>query len=161
MSALRSMSTSAEHRVNNRYWRSLWLRSMRIFGSCQSGLRFCGFRIDSGFIDLGLRRLVDLRIKFAHPSEGDEDGGVVFLIGEKCIMSRVCELSGKSSLMGHRVSHSNIKTNVRLQSNLQSKRIFVPSLKRHVRLRLSTAALRTLNRIGIEAYAARVGLKLS
>jgi large subunit ribosomal protein L28 len=76
-------------------------------------------------------------------------------------MSRVCELSGKSSLMGHRVSHSNIKTNVRLQSNLQSKRIFVPSLKRHVRLRLSTAALRTLNRIGIEAYAARVGLKLS
>ena len=75
-------------------------------------------------------------------------------------MSRVCVLSGKSSLMGHRVSHSNIKTNVRLQSNLQSKRIFVPSMKKYVRLRLSTSALRTLNRIGIEAYAAKVGLKL-
>lgn len=76
-------------------------------------------------------------------------------------MSRVCRLSGKSSLVGHRVSHSNIKTKVRLQSNLQSKRIYVPSLKRYVRLKLSTSALRTLNRIGIEAYAARVGLKLS
>ena len=75
-------------------------------------------------------------------------------------MSRVCQLSGKSSMMGHRVSHSNIKTNVRLQSNLQTKRLFVPSLKRYVRLRLSTSALRTLNRIGIEAYAAQVGLKL-
>lgn len=63
-------------------------------------------------------------------------------------------------MMGHRVSHSNIKTNVRLQSNLQTKRIFVPSLKKFVRLRLSTAALRTLNKVGIEAYAARVGLKL-
>jgi large subunit ribosomal protein L28 len=75
-------------------------------------------------------------------------------------MSRVCELSGKSSMVGHRVSHSNIKTNVRLQSNLQSKRMFVPSLKRYVRIRLSTSAMRTVNRIGIEAYAARAGLKL-
>lgn len=75
-------------------------------------------------------------------------------------MSRVCQLSGKSSMMGHRVSHSNIKTNVRLQSNLQTKRLFVPALKKYVTLRLSTSALRTLNRIGIEAYAARVGLKL-
>jgi large subunit ribosomal protein L28 len=63
-------------------------------------------------------------------------------------------------MMGHRVSHSNIKTNVRLQSNLQTKRLFVPALKKYVTLRLSTSALRTLNRIGIEAYAARVGLKL-
>jgi large subunit ribosomal protein L28 len=75
-------------------------------------------------------------------------------------MSRVCELSGKSSMMGHRVSHSNIKTNVRLQSNLQSKRFFVPSLKRYIRVRVSASAMRTLNRIGIEAYAAKVGLKL-
>jgi large subunit ribosomal protein L28 len=63
-------------------------------------------------------------------------------------------------MMGHRVSHSNIKTNVRLQSNLQSKRFFVPSLKRYIRVRVSASAMRTLNRIGIEAYAAKVGLKL-
>lgn len=75
-------------------------------------------------------------------------------------MSRVCALSGKASLVGNRVSHANNKTKVRLHANLQDKRIFVPSLGRFVRVRLSTAALRTVNKIGIEAYAARAGVKL-
>lgn len=63
--------------------------------------------------------------------------------------------------MGHRVSHSNIKTKVRLFTNIQTKRIFVPSLKKFVRVKLSTEALRTINKIGIEAYASKVGLKLT
>jgi large subunit ribosomal protein L28 len=75
-------------------------------------------------------------------------------------MSRICEFTQKASLVGNRVSHANNKTKVRLQANLQDKSIFVPSLGRSIRLRVSTAALRTINKIGVEAYAAKVGLKL-
>lgn len=77
------------------------------------------------------------------------------------LMSRICEFSKKASLVGNRVSHANNKTKVRLQANLQDKSIFVPSLGRSVRLRVSTSALRTINKIGVEAYAAKVGLKLA
>jgi len=76
------------------------------------------------------------------------------------LMSRICVFSQKASLVGNRVSHANNKTKVRLQANLQDKSIYVPSLGRSVRLRVSTSALRTINRIGVEAYAAKVGLKL-
>ncbi|NBO37712.1 50S ribosomal protein L28 [bacterium] len=75
-------------------------------------------------------------------------------------MSRICEFTQKASLVGNRVSHANNKTKVRLQANLQDKTIFVPSLGRSIRLRVSTSALRTINKIGVEAYAAKVGLKL-
>lgn len=75
-------------------------------------------------------------------------------------MSRICTLSGKGSMVGNRVSHANNKSKVRLLANLQEKRIYVPSLGKFVRVRLSTSALRTVNRIGLEAYAAKVGIKL-
>lgn len=76
------------------------------------------------------------------------------------LMSRICAFSQKASLVGNRVSHANNKTKVRLQANLQDKSIYVPSLGRSVRIRVSTSALRTINKIGVEAYAAKVGLKL-
>ncbi len=76
-------------------------------------------------------------------------------------MSRQCSFSGKSSMVGNRVSHAKNRTKVRLFPNVQDKRIFVPSLNRVVRVRVSTDALRTINKIGIEAYASRVGIKLA
>lgn len=75
-------------------------------------------------------------------------------------MSRVCDLSGKSCLVGNRVSHAKNRTKVRLLPNLHTKRLYVPELKRYVSLRLSTSALRTVNKIGISAYCTRVGLTL-
>jgi large subunit ribosomal protein L28 len=76
-------------------------------------------------------------------------------------MTRICALTGKTSMVGNRVSHANNKTKVRLRSNLQNKRLFAPTLGKFVRIRLSTEALRTVNKLGLEAYAAKVGLKLS
>ena len=76
-------------------------------------------------------------------------------------MSRICTLSGKSSMVGNRVSHANNKTKVRLLANLQDKRIYVPSLGKFIRIRLSTSAMRTINKIGVEAYAAKAGIVLS
>ena len=75
-------------------------------------------------------------------------------------MSRVCELSGKKAQVGHRVSHSNIKTKHRFLPNIQKRRVWSDNLKRFVTLKLSTAAIRTVDKIGLDAYAKKVGLKL-
>jgi large subunit ribosomal protein L28 len=75
-------------------------------------------------------------------------------------MSRVCVLSGKRGLVGNRVSHAKNRTKVRLFPNLQYKNVYATSLKKFVRLRISTSALRTINKIGLEAYCAKEGLNL-
>ena len=54
-------------------------------------------------------------------------------------------LTGTGKLKGNKVSHSNIKTKRWQNPNLQERRIFVPELKRFVRLRLSTREIRTLD----------------
>lgn len=73
-------------------------------------------------------------------------------------MSRVCDLSGKSCLVGNRVSHAKNRTKVRLLPNLHTKRLYVPEVKRFVSFRLSTSALRTVNKIGISAYCVKAGI---
>jgi len=75
-------------------------------------------------------------------------------------MSRVCDLSGKSCLVGNRVSHAKNRTKVRLLPNLHTKRLYVPELKKYISIRLSTSALRTVNKIGISAYCAKTGISL-
>lgn len=66
-------------------------------------------------------------------------------------MARVCELTGKKAIVGHKVSHSNIKTKRKFRPNLQKKRFFIPEENRWVSLRVSTAAIRTINKKGITA----------
>lgn len=76
-------------------------------------------------------------------------------------MSRKCEVTGKRPLTGHNVSHANNKTKRRQLPNLQSKRIFVPELGRRVRLRVSTSALRSIDKMGLAAFLKKNGLSLS
>lgn len=64
-------------------------------------------------------------------------------------MSKVCEVTGKKSMSGHKVSHSNIKSNRRFMPNLQKKRFFIPEENRWVELKISTSAIRTINKKGI------------
>jgi large subunit ribosomal protein L28 len=66
-------------------------------------------------------------------------------------MSRVCELTGKKMIVGNTVSHSNIKTKRRFYPNLQTKRFFVPEEDKWITLKVSTSALRTINKKGISA----------
>lgn len=66
-------------------------------------------------------------------------------------MSRRCQLTGKGPRRGHKVSHANNKTLRRTYPNLQSKRIWHPGEGRWVRVRLSTSALRTIDKRGAEA----------
>lgn len=66
-------------------------------------------------------------------------------------MSRVCDLTGKKALKGNNVSHSNIKTKRRFYPNLHTKKFYIPEEDRWVTLKVSTSALRTINKKGISA----------
>ena len=76
-------------------------------------------------------------------------------------MARRCEISGVTHQNGHRVSHANNKTNHKFESNLQSKRLFVPELGKYVRVRVSTRVLRTINKIGFTGALKKAGLTLA
>lgn len=66
-------------------------------------------------------------------------------------MSRICELTGKRVTVGNRVSHSNVKTKRRFYPNLQRKRFYLPDEDRWITLRVSTEAMRNINKKGITA----------
>ena len=63
-------------------------------------------------------------------------------------MSRRCDLTGKKPLVGHKVSHSNIKTKRRFLPNLVNVTMMSDALGRSVKLRISTNALKTVDRRG-------------
>ena len=68
-------------------------------------------------------------------------------------MARRCELSGKAVLSGNQVSHSNRKTRTRFLPNLCAVTLISDALKRSVRLRVTAAALRSVeHRGGLDAY---------
>jgi large subunit ribosomal protein L28 len=69
-------------------------------------------------------------------------------------MSRVCEVTGKKPMKGNLVSHANNKTRRTFQPNLHYRRFWLESQKRWVRLRVSSAGLRQIDKIGIEAVLA-------
>lgn len=71
-------------------------------------------------------------------------------------MARVCQVSGKGPLSGNNVSHANNKTRRRYLPNLQWHRLWVPSENRFVRLRISSHALRTIDKNGIETVLAEM-----
>lgn len=71
-------------------------------------------------------------------------------------MSRVCQVTGKKPMLGNNVSHANNKTRRRFLPNLQDRRIWVESENRWVRLRLSQAGLRTIDRKGIDVVLAEM-----
>jgi large subunit ribosomal protein L28 len=64
-------------------------------------------------------------------------------------MARVCQVTGKRPITGNKVSHSNIKTKRRFLPNLQSKRYFLAEEGKWITLKLSTEAIRTINKNGL------------
>ncbi len=66
-------------------------------------------------------------------------------------MARVCQLTGKKAVIGHKVSHSNVKTKRSFDVNLKRKRFFVPETGEWITLRVSTSALKNVNKLGIAA----------
>lgn len=66
-------------------------------------------------------------------------------------MSRVCQLTGKKAMLGNNVSHSNNKTRRKFDINLIRKTFVLPETGEVLSLRISTSALKTINKNGISA----------
>ncbi|MGW0711090.1 50S ribosomal protein L28 [Streptomyces sp. NPDC002643] len=71
-------------------------------------------------------------------------------------MSAHCMLTGAQPGFGHRISHSHRRTSRRFDPNIQSKRYWLPSENRYVRLRLSAKGIKTVDQIGVEAAVSRI-----
>lgn len=71
-------------------------------------------------------------------------------------MAKVCEVTGKKPMSGQRVSHANNKTKRKFEPNLHEHKFWVPSENRFVRLRVSAAGMKTINKKGIEAVLAEM-----
>lgn len=67
------------------------------------------------------------------------------------VMSRVCQITGKKVMVGNHVSHSNRKLKRKFYPNLVKKKFFLPEEGKYVTLKVSTTALRTINKKGITA----------
>lgn len=70
-------------------------------------------------------------------------------------MARICDLTGKRAMTGNSVSFSNKKTKRKFHPNLQTKKFYVPELGEWITLKVSTSALRTINKIGISTAIER------
>ena len=64
-------------------------------------------------------------------------------------MSRICQITGKRVMVGNHVSHSNIKTKRKFYPNLIKKKFYLPEEDEFITLKISTSALRTINKKGI------------
>ena len=75
-------------------------------------------------------------------------------------MSRRCQLTRKSNNAANNVSHSKRHTRRVQRANIISKRLYLPSERRWVRVKLSTAALRTIEKVGVEEFLKKTGVRL-
>lgn len=71
-------------------------------------------------------------------------------------MSRHCQLTGRQPGFGKSVSHSHRRTSRRWDPNIQTRRYWLPSENRYVRMRLSVKGIKTVDKLGVEAAVARL-----
>ena len=76
-------------------------------------------------------------------------------------MSKICKITGKRPLVANNVSKANNKTKRRQLPNLQNKRIFVPELGKTVRIKVSTNALKSIDKDGLMVFLKKKNLTLS
>lgn len=71
-------------------------------------------------------------------------------------MSRVCQVTGKQPMVGNNVSHANNKTHRRFLPNLRTRRFWLESERRWVRLRVSSKGMRVIDKLGIDQVVADI-----
>tara|TARA_B100000780_G_scaffold275618_1_gene242592 strand:- start:1406 stop:1642 length:237 start_codon:yes stop_codon:yes gene_type:complete len=73
-------------------------------------------------------------------------------------MTRECEITGKRPVSGNKVSHANNRSKRRFLPNLQSRKFWIESENRWISMRISAAALRTIDKLGIDVVLAKMRL---
>jgi len=76
-------------------------------------------------------------------------------------MAKICKITGKRPLVANNVSKANNKTKRRQLPNLQNKKIFVPELGKSVKIKVSTNALKSIDKEGLMIFLKKKNLKLS
>ena len=74
-----------------------------------------------------------------------------FKVKKVRIMSRICEITGKKAMVGNNVSHALNRTKRKFKVNLIKKRFYIPEEDRWITLKVSTRALKNINKLGIAA----------
>lgn len=88
---------------------------------------------------------------------------IVFLLLQpqtKKPMARVCQITGKKTVSGNNVSHANNRTKRKFYPNLQNKRLFLEEEGVWVNLKVSTHALRIINKLGLSQALRKTGLEI-
>ena len=89
------------------------------------------------------------KIKFENKFYFSPKSVTFAFLKNQSIMARVCQVSGKTPMGGHKVSHSNIKTKRRFLPNLQKKKFYLVEEDKWITLKLSTDSIRTINKNGL------------
>ncbi len=76
-------------------------------------------------------------------------------------MSRVCQLTGTKANNGMAVSHSHIRTKKLQQANLQQRKLWWAEEKKWINLKVTTRALKTIQKKGLGVYAKSLGIDLN
>ncbi len=76
-------------------------------------------------------------------------------------MSRVCELTGSRANNGMAVSHSHIRTKKLQQVNLQKRRLWWEEGNKWINIRISTKALKSIQKVGLDKFAKSQGVNLN
>ena len=71
-------------------------------------------------------------------------------------MSRVCQVTGKKAMVGHKVSHSNHKAKRRFEINLREKRFWFEDENRWIRLRVSARGMKVIDKRGLSAVVKEI-----
>lgn len=71
-------------------------------------------------------------------------------------MSKICEVTGRRPRFGKQLSHSHRRSSRRWDPNVQTKRYYLPSEKRWIKLNLSTKGIKTIDKRGIESVVAKM-----
>ncbi|MFK7949833.1 MAG: 50S ribosomal protein L28 [Saprospiraceae bacterium] len=74
-------------------------------------------------------------------------------------MSKVCQLTGKRPIAGNNVSHSKRRTKRRFLPNIHKKRYYIPETDQWITLKVSTYAMRNINKIGVYDYLKQLEAK--
>ncbi len=66
-------------------------------------------------------------------------------------MAKVCSITGRRTVKGNNVSHANNKTRRKYMPNMKAKRIYVPSLDKFVKIKVSSKGLKIINKLGVDS----------
>ncbi|PWA97585.1 ribosomal L28 family [Artemisia annua] len=131
------------------------------FQGCSAATRWKS-EFKNGFSELGFvtSQLSGLKIAY-NEQQQHVPISTTFKLPIQPVARRICPFTGKKSNRKNLVSHSNHKTKKLQFVNLQYKRIWWEAGKRFVKLRLSTKALKTIEKNGLDAVAKKAGIDLS